>query len=59
MKFLNKVILMTIQEMINEHVKKKCKYCDIQNCNGVHITKDRKTSKNQILNLGTDEKKRD
>ena len=34
---------MTIQEMIKEHVKKKCKHCDIQNCNGVHITKDRKT----------------
>ena len=34
---------MTIQEMIQEHVKEKCKYCDIQYCNGIRITKDRKT----------------
>lgn len=34
---------MTIQELIKEHVKEKCKYCDIQNCNGICITKDNKT----------------
>ena len=43
MKFLNKEILMTVQEMIKEHVEERCKYCDIQNCNGIYVTKDRET----------------
>lgn len=34
---------MTIQELIQEHVKEECKYCTIQNCSGIHITENSKT----------------
>ncbi len=34
---------MTVQEMIKEHVEERCKYCDIQNCNGIYVTKDGET----------------
>lgn len=31
------------QELIEEHVKEKCKYCDIHDCDGIHITIEQKT----------------
>lgn len=34
---------MTKQELIQEHVKEECKYCDIQECRGIYITQDNKT----------------
>lgn len=34
---------MTMQELIEEHQHEKCRYCDIQNCDGIHITRDNKT----------------
>lgn len=33
----------TTQELIKEHLEKKCKGCKIKDCNGIHITVDRKT----------------
>lgn len=29
---------MTNQEKIEEHIKDKCKYCPIQDCDGFHFT---------------------
>lgn len=34
---------MSNQDLIKKHVKDKCKYCDIKECDGIHITIDRKT----------------
>lgn len=33
----------TIQELIQEHVQEKCRYCTKENCNGIHVTRDGKT----------------
>lgn len=33
----------TIQELIQEHVKEKCRYCTRKECNGIYVTKDGKT----------------
>lgn len=34
---------MTIQELIQEHVKEKCKYCNNKNCDGIRVTQDGRT----------------
>lgn len=34
---------MTIQELIQEHVQEQCRYCTKQECNGIHVTEDKKT----------------
>ncbi len=34
---------MSNQDLIKEHTEEKCKYCNIHNCNGIHITIDGKT----------------
>lgn len=34
---------MSGEDLIKEHLEDKCRYCDIQNCDGIHITIDNKT----------------
>ncbi len=34
---------MTIQELIKEHLKNKCKGCKIEDCSGITITQNGKT----------------
>ena len=34
---------MSAEELIKQHLEDKCKYCDQQCCDGIHITRDRKT----------------
>lgn len=34
---------MSNAELIKEHLEDKCKYCNIKDCEGIHITIDRKT----------------
>lgn len=31
------------QEIIKDHIREKCKYCDIHDCDGIYITIDKKT----------------
>lgn len=38
---------MTNEELIKEHLENKCKYCDIKDCDGIHITIDHKTRCNK------------
>lgn len=33
----------TIQELIQEHVQERCRYCIRKECNGIHVTIDKKT----------------
>lgn len=33
----------TTQELIQEHVQEKCRYCTKENCDGIHVTIDKKT----------------
>lgn len=34
---------MTTQELIQKHLKEKCRYCARKECDGIHITNDGKT----------------
>lgn len=34
---------MSAEELIKQHLEDKCKYCDIQHCDGIRITRDNKT----------------
>lgn len=34
---------MSNAELIQEHLENKCKHCNIKDCEGIHITIDRKT----------------
>lgn len=43
---------MSGQDLIKEHLAEKCKHCDLQDCDGIRITRDRKTK------CDRDEKKR-
>lgn len=38
---------MTNEELIKEHLEDKCKYCNIKDCDGIHITIDHKTRCNK------------
>ena len=34
---------MSAEDLIKEHLNDKCKYCDLKECDGIHITIDKKT----------------
>ena len=36
---------MSIQELIKEHVQEKCKYCTVKDCNGIHVTINKKETR--------------
>lgn len=38
---------MTLEELIKEHLRDKCKYCNLKECDGIHITIDKKTRCNR------------
>ena len=38
---------MTNEELIKEYLEDKCKYCNIKDCDGIHITIDHKTRCNK------------
>lgn len=43
---------MSAEDLIKQHYDDKCKYCDLQYCDGIRVTIDRKTK------CDRDEKKR-